>query len=187
MVGRERHPHPGLPLKGEAESSIAEIVELQRQFEVALAQQRHRVLQVVALLAVDPQLVAVDLGIDLELGFLDRRGDLLGQLLLDALLHGDLLPGPGQVGFHLAFLQAAHVDATRDQARAEDVGHLLELEIAGRGLADDVVVQREFRVHALEVEAGGEFTAGLVHRVGQFVGVDFGNDIERGHGCNKRL
>ena len=66
--------------------SVAEVFELQRQFVVAFLQQRHRHLQVVALLAGDAQLVAVDLRFDLQLGVLDGGHDLLGQLLLDALL-----------------------------------------------------------------------------------------------------
>src|SRR5690606_27570975 len=60
--------------------SVAEVLELQRLFEVALLQQRHHFLQVIALFAIDAQLVAVDLGIDLDLGLLDPGGDLLGQL-----------------------------------------------------------------------------------------------------------
>src|SRR5690606_10808163 len=66
--------------------SVAEVVELQRQLELGALEQRDRGLQVVALLAVDAQLVAVDLAVDLELGVLQRRLDLLGELALDALL-----------------------------------------------------------------------------------------------------
>ena len=73
--------------------------------------------------------------VDLELGVLDRGLDLLGELALDALLHRDLLARAGEVGLDIAEFQAAHVDAARDQAGAQDVGHLLELEVAGRGLA----------------------------------------------------
>src|SRR5690606_27448014 len=163
-------------------ASVAEVVELQRDAEVGLAQQRDGVLQVVALLAVDPQLVAVDLAVDLELGVLERGLDLLGRLALDALLDGDLLPRAGQVGLHVAELQAADVDAARGQPLLEDVGHLLELEVAGCGLRHHVVFQREFGVHALEVETGGQLAAGLVDRIGQLMGVDFGDDVERGHG-----
>src|SRR5690606_362308 len=158
--------------------SVTEVLELQRQVEVGLAQQGDGFLQVVALLAVDPQLVAVDLAVDLELGLLQRGLDLLGHVALDALLDRNLLPRAGQVGFHVAEFQAADVDAARGQALLEDVGHLLELEVAGRGLADDVVLQRELRVHALEVEARGQFAAGLVDGVGQLVGVHFGHDVE---------
>jgi hypothetical protein len=46
--------------------SIAEVLELQRQFQFGALQQRDGGLQVVALLAVDAQLVALDLRIDLR-------------------------------------------------------------------------------------------------------------------------
>src|SRR5690606_28539942 len=167
----------GLP----ASKSVTEVLELQRDAEIALAQQGDGLLQVVALLAVDPQLLAVDLAVDLELGVLERGLDLLGRLALDALPDGDLLPRAGQVGLDVAELQAADVDAARGHALAQDVGHLPELEIAGRGLADHVVLQHELRVHALEVEAGGQFAAGLVDGVGQLVGVHFGHDVEGRH------
>src|SRR3546814_6660752 len=94
--------------------------ELQRQLEFLAAQQRHHRLQVVALLAGDAQLVAVDLAVDLELGVLDCALDLLRQLALDALAHGDLLPRAGEVGLDVAELQAARVDLPRRQSRAPD-------------------------------------------------------------------
>src|SRR5690606_15079911 len=162
--------------------SVAEVVELQRQLELLPAQQRHRRLQVVALLAGDAQLVAVDLRIHLQLGVLERGLDLLRQFALDALLDGDLLARAGQGGLDVAELQAARVDLPRHQPRAQDVGHLLQLEFAGRGLRDHGVLADEFRVHALEVETGGQFAVGLVDRVGQFVGVHFGDDVEGRHG-----
>src|SRR3954470_9495890 len=52
-------------------ASIAEIVELQRPLELALAQERHRELEIIPFLAADAQLVAVDLRLDLELRGLD--------------------------------------------------------------------------------------------------------------------
>src|SRR5690606_18481328 len=96
--------------------SVTEIVELQRKLELLAAQQRHRGLQVVALLAVDAQLVAIDLGVDLELGVLELALDLLGQFALDALAHRHLLPRAGDVGVDFAELQAACVDLPRDHA-----------------------------------------------------------------------
>ena len=78
----------------------------------------------------------------------------------------------------VAELQAARIDLPRDQACTQDVGHLLQLEFAGGGLLDGGIVQFEAGDHALEVEARGQFAVGLVHGIGEFVGVHFGNDVE---------
>src|SRR5690606_38529437 len=65
--------------------SVAEVVELQRHAELMGTQQGNRLLQVIALLAGHPDLLALDGRLHLELGILDMRDDLLGQLLVDAL------------------------------------------------------------------------------------------------------
>src|SRR3546814_190756 len=116
---------------------------------------------------------------------LDCALDLLRQLALDALAHGDLLPRAGEVGLDVAELQAARVDLPCRQSRAQDVGHLLQLELARRGLGDQVLVALEARFDALEIEAGGQLAVGLVDGVGQLVGVDLGHDIEGGHGNDR--
>ena len=162
--------------------SVAKIVELQRTFEFHAAQQCHRRLQIVALLAVDAQLVAVDLRIDLQFGILERGLDFLRQLAFDALFDRYFLPAAGEIAFDVAELQAARIDAACDQTRAQDVGHLFELKFARCGLIDEFVVKRELRFHALEVEAGSQLAIGLIDSIGEFVKVDFGDDIERGHG-----
>src|SRR3546814_4415553 len=54
------------PIPNHEARLIPEVVELQRKLHVGLAQHRHRRLQVVALLAADAQLVAVDLRLDLR-------------------------------------------------------------------------------------------------------------------------
>src|SRR5687768_8483680 len=72
----------------------AVVVELHRDVEVGALQQLLHRLQVVPLLAADPQLVALDLGLH-ALGALvaDELGDLLRDVGLDALLDagGDLV------------------------------------------------------------------------------------------------
>src|SRR3546814_12187168 len=93
---------------------------MQRQLEFLAAQQRHHRLQVVALFAGDAQLVAVDLAVDLELGVLDCALDLLRQLALDALAHGDLLPRAGEVGLDVAELPEARVELPRRQSTAQE-------------------------------------------------------------------
>src|SRR5690554_1098894 len=82
---------------GAACGSVAEILVLQRQVHIGLAQQGDDRLQVVSLFAADPQLVAVDLGFDLELGLLDEGDQFFGGRLLDALADGDFLTGAAQV------------------------------------------------------------------------------------------
>src|SRR6476469_9051311 len=76
----------------------AVVVELERDVEVRSAEQLLHRLQVVALLAADPQLVSLDLRLD-ALGALvaDQLGDLLRGVGLDALLDpgGDLVRLPG--------------------------------------------------------------------------------------------
>ena len=68
------------------------------------------------------------------------------------------------------------------EAFAQDLEHLLELEIAGRLLVHHEAVELEAGVLALEVEAVAEFAVGGVHGVGEFVLVDFRDDVEGGHG-----
>src|SRR5690606_24309476 len=160
--------------------SVTEVPELQGQAEVGPAQQGDGLLQLVAFLAVDAQLVAVDLAVHPEPGVLEHGLDLPGRLPLDALPDRGILPRRGQAGLHRAELQAADVDAARGQALAQDVVHLLDLEVAGRAQGDGVSFQHEARVHALEVEAVVQFAVGPVHGVGQLVAVHLGDDVEGG-------
>ncbi len=81
---------------------VAEVFELQRQLNAALAQHGDRGLQVIALLAAYAQLVVIDLAVHLELGVLERGDQLLGRRLLDALLDRDDASRLGQVDQHFA-------------------------------------------------------------------------------------
>ena len=84
--------------------------------------------------------------------------------------------------FHAAFLETARVDATLDEFAAQDVEHLVYLEL-GLGLhLDDVVARHlETGVHALEIEPVADFPIRLIERIRDFVHVDFRDDIERWH------
>ena len=75
-MGRQKRPQVPKVL------SVAEVIELQRHVKCLGAQGRDGLLQVVTLLAGDTNLLALDGGLDLELGVLDVRHDLLGQLFL---------------------------------------------------------------------------------------------------------
>src|SRR5260221_4526888 len=67
-------------------SLVAEIHILQRLLDLERAQKRDGVLQIVALFAGDPQFVALDRGLDLELAFLEGGYEALAELAIDALL-----------------------------------------------------------------------------------------------------
>src|SRR5262249_55580746 len=71
---------------GQSRPLIAKIHELQVDPEVVLAHQRDGRLQGVAVFPGHPQLVVLDLRLDLDLAVLDRADDLLGRLGLDPLL-----------------------------------------------------------------------------------------------------
>ena len=78
-----RRPKAGVPGPG---SSVAEIDILQRLIDLAFLDQRDGGLQVIAFLAADAKLVALDRDLHLDLRALDRLDDLLGEVALDALL-----------------------------------------------------------------------------------------------------
>src|SRR5213593_2298346 len=73
--------------------SVTEVRELHGDAEVVLAEQRHDRLQLVLLLARDPQLVTLDGDLDLELRVLHQLHDLARLVGGDALLEVDLLLG----------------------------------------------------------------------------------------------
>src|SRR6185437_12810372 len=166
---------------------VAEILELQWYIGIALAQQCHGRLQIIAFLAADTQLVAVDLRLDLELRGLQLCNELLGSHLLDALLDGDLATRFGQIDLDIPQLQAAQIDAACRQAQPQDVQQLLELEFVLRELADDRAFQLETRSAATQVVALVQLAARLIHGIGELVHIDLGHCIERGHGTETAM
>src|SRR6476469_3389499 len=111
-------------LTGEPGGS-ALVGERQRDVEVGLAQHPLDGLEVVAGLARDPQLIALDLALD-ALGALvaDQLVDLLRVLLRDALLEGRvevvLLAGEARAG--LGDVEVLKADLALDEVRRNDVG-----------------------------------------------------------------
>jgi thioredoxin reductase (NADPH) len=154
---------------------------LQGQLEIGLAQQGHYRLQVVALLAGDPDLIALNGDLDLQLGVLDELHDFAAQVLLDPVSGNDGLSGLTAGDLNVLDLQAGRVDATFRNLADQNVTHLLHLKL---GLGDQgqfVFGLLDFGVAALEVETVSYLAVGLVDGVGQFVQVDLGDDIEGWH------
>src|SRR2546430_11998542 len=104
--------------------SVAEIVELQRHVELRAAQQRDRRLQLIALLAAHPHLVALQTALHLELGVLDEAHDLSAGVLIDAVPQHHFLARGREAGLRLLHLEAREVDAALGEAQLEDLQHL---------------------------------------------------------------
>src|SRR6478752_8028635 len=86
-------------------ASVTEIIELQRDVQFRAAQQRHRLLQVITLLARDAHLVALQARLHLEPGILDEARDLLAGFLVDAMLEYYFLLRRGEFGLRLLDVQ----------------------------------------------------------------------------------
>src|SRR6266508_1829962 len=170
VVGFVREP---LPVVGEA----------QWEALVALLEQGDRLLQVVLVLAGDPELVALDLSLHLQAGLADRLGERLRLVFRDALEERALDPvGAAAGGSRLRGGQRLERDRAPDQLLLEDVqGGQRPLV----GLGDDhhVLARPGDRgTGVLEVEALAQLLPGLVQGVVDLLAVDLGDDVERGIG-----
>src|SRR6266498_1080705 len=140
--------------------------ELQREALVVLLEQGDRLLEVVLVLAGHPELVALDLGLDLEAGLAHGLGERLGLLLWDPLDERALDPvGAAARGPGLAGLQRLQRDRPAHELLLEDLQGgqraLVGLRDDRHGLARPV----DRRPRVLEVEPLGQLLLGLVHRV----------------------
>src|SRR5687767_4494748 len=161
-------------------SAVAVVVELERDPEILVPQQGDDLLQIIARLAGDADLVLVDRGLDLQLRVLDQAHDLLGLLDGDPLLEGDLLPQlvarrllDGPVG------EPLQRDAALVQLRLQDVRHRLQLHLVGGEQRDVGLLELHLVLGALEIVARLDLPPRLVERVGDLLHVDLADDIER--------
>src|SRR3954447_11853377 len=162
----------------------AVVGELHREVVVLAAHERLHGLEVVALLARDPELVALDLRLH-ALGALvaDQLGDLLCVLGGDALLERDRdlrllarLAGLGGVEDLQALLAL-------DQLVLEHVEHGAGAVVGRGGDLDGVLaLPLDGGAGALEVEARGDLASGLAERVVDLLPVDLADDVERAVG-----
>src|SRR6185295_9926202 len=130
----------------------------------------------------DPYLLVLDRGLDLELRVLHEALDLLAELGVDALPQRNGLLRCLARDYRLVGLQAGEVDAALRELELQDVEHLLELKVRLRGERHDRALMLEFSPGTLEIEALPDLAARLVDRVGDFVEIDFRDDIEGRHG-----
>src|ERR1700683_141506 len=167
---------------GRSRGSVAEVIELQRHLELRAAQQRDGGLQLVTLLTADAHLVALQARLHLELRVLDQALDLLARFRIDALPEQHLLARRGQRRVRILHLEAQKIDAALGKPQLQDLQHLLELKIHLRLQGDGEILLLEARPGVLEVKTLRQLAVRLVDRVGDLMSVQFGDDIERGHG-----
>src|SRR5207249_602196 len=132
--------------------------------EVALLQEPDHLLEVVAVLARDADLVLLDRGLHLELRVLDEADDLPRLLDRDPLLERDLLlerPAGGLLD--LAIRERLERYAALVETRLEDVDDRLELHVVGAEHEDLVRLEPELVLRALEVVARLDLTRRRVH------------------------
>jgi len=136
-------------------------------------------LQFVPALAGHTNGVALDLRRHLEFAVADEAGDLFGNGRFNALFDFDDLPRmaerrnvrPGR--FH-----AFEADVALGEPAHDDFRERLDFELVPGGELHFVFFENNFRVAALEVEAVGQFLAGLINGVLNFHRVDLGNNVE---------
>src|SRR5579883_427957 len=171
-------PHPLI-------GSIAEVDVLQRLLELERAQALDRGLQVVALLAGDAQLVALNRRLHFELAVLDLAHEALAELLVDALLQEDRLPQAVARGLLGRLeLESAGVDLAPRQVDFEELVHLLQLQLVIGKEDERPVLARDGAFAALEVEARGDLSREARESVVDFGEVEAGDDIEAWHRQN---
>src|SRR5918998_2455592 len=143
----------------------AVVGELHREVVVGFLDQRLDRLQVVAALAAHPQLLALDLGLDVLRALVpDQLGDLLGVLGGDPFLGagGDLVELAG--GARLTSVQRLEADTAADQLGLVHVQHNLDPPL-GVGLhLDRLAGPADRRVGVLEVEPLPHLLGRLVDR-----------------------
>ena len=162
---------------------VAEVVELQRDLKVLTLEQTHHFLKVVALLAGDTNGVALGLAAD-SLGtfFLDQSVDLASLVGRDSYLDGDDQSNRVMTGlFDLAVFETTQRNSSLDEAFFEHDLEGVQSVFADRSECDHKVFLLNGRFGVLEIEAGGDFTLGLVDRILDFLVINFGNNIKCGH------
>ncbi len=163
--------------------SVAEVVELQRDLEVLTLEQTHHFLKVVALLAGDTNGVALSLAAD-SLGtlFFDEAVDLAGFVGRNSDLDGDHQANRVMTGlFDLAVLKSSQRNPPLNETFFEHDLEGIQAVFADRTQGDHEVFLLNGRLGVLEIEAGGDFTLGLVDRILDFLVINFGNNIKCGH------
>src|SRR5204862_2951487 len=182
IQGEGRMPRGAAPQCTALEGSFAEIDVLQRLLELEAAQQRDRVLQIVALFAGDAQFAALHGGLHLQFAVLDLARELAGEIGADALAQRDRLPH-GVAGGLLRGLvvERAGLDLAARQMHLQELVHLLQLEVVIGDELDLSLVAVDRGFAALEIEAGRDLALDRGDRIIDLSEMDAGNDVKARH------
>src|SRR5574343_267524 len=167
-------------------ASVAEITGLDREIRDFLADQCDAILQIVALGTLDAHRVALNRGLNLQLGILDDLDQLLGQFGLDAHLDLQFLLNlvAGDFLHRLVVEALGALDFLLLHGREQDVLDLVELEIGITVQRDHLVLLIELYLGrgALEVVAVVDLANCDVDGVLQRHHVRFGGEVKARHG-----
>ena len=165
-----------------ANSRSAIIAELELHAEIALSQQRHRVLQIVFRRRRDAHLIALNRRLNLlQLRVLDRGRYLFRRIGIERGLELHFAANRVAAGLlDLADVEILHGHAALDQLRLHDVEQRAHLEIAVRHELDQLLgaLELDRRIRAFEVVALRNLLLRLVDRVVDLLEVDTGGDVE---------
>ena len=154
-------------------------------------EQLHHRLQVVPALARDPHLVALDRGLDLDLGPLDRPSRSRAPCRGDALLQGDLLArGAARAPSRSSRRSSAFRGTLRFTRRPSSTSRTaFSLNSSAEVSTSSSPWQLDLGARALEVEAGRDLLHGLGDRVLDLLQVHAADDVEGafGHGLRADL
>lgn len=159
-------------------SSVPEIHVLQRQIEIGILEKGDHRLQIVALFSSHAHLVTLDGRLHLELLLLDAFDHLSRQFGIYALANGEGLVGTLTTEMDFPFTQRGQVDPALDEFFVQDIQHLPQLKLVLAMHHNGFLSVIDVCVAALEIETCADFTIGLVHRIGQFMQINLGNDVK---------
>ena len=137
-------------------------------------------MEVVALFAGHADLLVLQGRLDLEPGGFEEFGDFLGFVAFEPLLEDEELARVSERGnIGLFLVHVAQVDIAFGEFGHGDLAQSFEARgILGGQAEVAVLLDFELGLGAFEVETAGQFAAGLVDRVEDFLAVHFGNDVE---------
>ena len=146
--------------------ALPKIHELQRHLEIHRFQIGDDLLQVVAALARDSNLLVLILRVHLDLECLDPFHERLALLFRNAVAQRDYAPnGSAEGRLELTDIERLDVDPAFDRLALQDVNYVTHLHLIVGNNGNLLAVALDRRLRILEVEAILDFTARLIERV----------------------